>query len=237
MTESGALMFARYAFPPNDLGYCGPAGARAMLVPDAVDDIERRARRFEGAWVYLEALAAALGYDDPLADEVVTAYWIGSERLGEVDPAGLLARLEQRFVGQAGGTWADSAARARAHHSYQVFEVYPWAAMLAAGLPPGPAVGVLDQCRIRTGVVAGLDGEWVEVTSRHLVWDGARLAPGPTTADRVRWAVEGQSLLAPPKVGDAVALHWDWVCDVLTPDQVSLVERLDEEQRAAVGLA
>ena len=60
MSAEGALQFARYAYPPNELGYCGPEGAQAMLRPGAEDDIAARARRFDGAWVYLEVLAEAL---------------------------------------------------------------------------------------------------------------------------------------------------------------------------------
>ena len=56
-----------------------------------------------------------------------------------------------------------------------MFEVYPWAAMLRQGLAPGPALGVLDGCRIRTGVVEAVDGEWVSVTAPQLAWDGAAL--------------------------------------------------------------
>lgn len=237
MSTTGASMFARYAFPPNELGYCGPAGAQAMLAPGAEADIERRARLFDGAWIYLQVLAEALGTDDPLADEVVGAYWIGSALLDKVAPAELLARLEDRFRGQSGGTWQDSAARARAHHSYQVFEVYPWAAMLRAGLPPCPAVSVLDRCRVRCGVVQTLDGEWVTVVSQPLAWDGTRLAPGPPETERARWALDGLSLMAPPALGDVVALHWDWVCDVLTPDQATRIVQLEDEQRRWVGLS
>lgn len=236
MSDAGALRFARYAYPPNELGYCGPEGARAMLAPGAVADIERRARQFDGAWVYLEFLAEQLGTDDPLADEVVEAYWIGSDLVDRGPTQALLERLEARFVGQAGGTWRDSIHRARAHHSYQVFEVYPWAAMLRAGLPPGPAVSVVDRCRIRTGTVTALDGEWLTVTSRVLGWTGDRLLPGAPEAERVRWSVDGLSLLDPPSVGDVVALHWDWVCDVLTADQITRIESRERAQRAAVGL-
>lgn len=236
MTESGALMFARYAFPPNELGYCGPAGATAMLQPGAVDEIQRRARQFDGAWVYLELLAEALGTSDPLADEVVTAYWLGGPLLSAVPPDVLLTRLRERFVGQHGGTWADSAGRAVAHHSYQVFEVYPWAAMLRAGLPPGPAVSVLDRCRIRCGVVDAVDGEWATTTSALLVWDGTSLEPAAPSTERARWSIGGLSLMSPPVVGDVVALHWDWICDVLTPAQSALVEGLEAGRRAAVGL-
>lgn len=236
MSAEGALQFARYAYPPNELGYCGPDGARAMLVPGAVAEIERRARQFEGAWVYLEFLAEVLGTDDPLSTEVVQAYWIGTDLLDSVDPAALVDRLKVAFDGQVGGTWRESAARARAHHSYQVFEVYPWAAMLLAGLPPGPAVSVLDRCRIRSGVVRDVDDERVTVLSRVLGWESGRLTPRPLQLERARWSIDGQSLIARPVAGDVVALHWDWVCDVLTDDQADRIHRLEAEQRVAVGL-
>lgn len=237
MSDEGAQKFARYAYPPNELGYCGPEGAHAMLAPGAVAEIERRARHFDGAWTYLEFLAEVIGADDPLSAPVVEAYWIGSDLLDAVDPAALVDHLSVAFDGQVGGTWRESATRARAHHSYQVFEVYPWAAMLLRGLPPGPAVSVLDRCRIRSGVVSEKDGEWVVVRSRLLTWDDHSLTPSSLQTERARWAVNGQSLLSPPAVGDTVALHWDWVCDLLTPDQTDRLERLEHEQRSAVGLA
>ncbi len=235
MSARGALQFARYAYPPNELGYCGPPGARAMLA-GAEAEIEGRARRFDGAWVYLELLAEALGLDDPLASEVVEAYWVGSELLGKVAPDALVTRLDARFAGQVGGTWREAGERARAHHSFQVFEVYPWAAMLLRGLPAGPAVNVLDRCRIRTGVVGSVEGEWVSVVSRVLAWQDGVLRPGTPGTERARWAVDGAGLMAAPAEGDVVALHWDWVCDVLTPEQVVRVETLEEQQRAALGL-
>lgn len=237
MSVEGALTFARYAYPPNELGYCGPEGAAAMLAPGAVADIERRARLFEGAWVYLEFLAEALGADDPLSSEVVETYWIGSDALDRIDPAALVARLEDRFAGQIGGTWRESADRATAHHGYQVFEVYPWAGMLRQGRPPGPAVSVLDRCRIRVGEVQSVEGEWATVTSQLLRWQDDRLTPGPTEVERARWSVDGLTLLTAPEPGDSVALHWDWVCDVLDPDQQDQVRRREESHREAVGLS
>ncbi len=237
VSATGALQFARYAYPPNELGYCGPEGAQAMLVPGAVADIERRARHFEGAWVYLEFLAELLGLDDPLATEVVEAYWIGSALLDRVAPGELVTRLEERFIGQLGGSWREAAARALPHHSFQVFEVYPWVGMLRAGLPVGPAVTVLDRCRIRTGVVREVEGEWVTVTSRLLRWEEGQLTPGPEVVERARWSTDGLSLLNAPQAGARVALHWDWICEVLTEEQAARIERLETERRTAVGLA
>ena len=237
MSAEGAARFAQYAYPPNELGYCGPAGARAMLDPDATEDIARRARQFEGAWSYLEVLAEHAGVDDPLDVSVIDAYWVGSDLLDDLDPAALVARLEDRFRGQLGGSWRDASTRALAHHSFQVFEVYPWAAMLAEGRPAGPAVQVLDRCRIRLGEVLAVDGEEVEVATRLLAWDDGVLAESPPGVERARWSAGGRSLIDAPAVGDTVTLHWDWVCEVVSPERADQVVEREARQRASVGLS
>ncbi|WP_328535379.1 DUF6390 family protein [Streptomyces sp. NBC_00344] len=232
MSAEGALLFARYAYPPNELGYCGPADASALLRADATDGIERRARQFDGAWCYLEFLAESAGLPDPLDVRVVEAYWIGNDLLEQMDSAALVNRMLDRFRGQTGGTWRDAAHRALAHHSFQVFDVYPWARMLRTSGNP-TALSVLDQCRIRTGVVLRVDGESATVESRHLRWDGRSMVTGPSQQEVVRWSVGGRSLIGGLSPGDRVALHWDWVCDVLTEQQSARIESLEVRQRAA----
>jgi len=236
MSALGTVRFAQYAYPPNELGYCGPAGAPAMLEPAAEAEIARRARQFEGAWSYLELLAEVTGRSDPLDVEVVDAYWLGGPMLAEVDPAVLVDRLRDRFRGQLGGSWRDAGARAVPHHSFQVFEVYPWASMLRAGRPPGPAVTVLDRCRIRTGRVVAVDGEQVTVRCRPLAWDGTGLVPGPEVTETARWSVDARSLIEAPAPGETVALHWDWVCDVVSCEQAGWVADLESRTLAGVGL-
>ena len=237
MSVRGALLFARYAYPPNELGYCGPEGAAALLRGDAPEEIARRARRFEGAWSYLEFIARAAGIADPLDEAVVQAYWVGNDLLGRVAPAELLPFLRARFAGQAGGTWHDAGTRAIAHHSFHVFEVYPWAAMLRRTGNPA-AVSVLDRCRIRTGVVREVHGETATVRSRPLLLgDGAPgpaplLVPGPARDEVVTWSAGGHSLLSGLRAGDRVALHWAWVCDVITAEQG---ERLESFERRQLG--
>lgn len=239
MSAAGALQFARYAYPPNELGYCGPVGAQAMLDPGAGEEIERRARQFEGAWSYLEMLAETAGLSDPLDERVVDAYWLGGELLDAVDPAALVARLEDRFLGQVGGTWRSAAARARAraHHSFQVFEVYPWAGLLKDGRPPEPAVQVLDRCRIRVGEVLSVDGEKVRVASRLLAWDGLSLHETEPVVEQARWSAGGQALIDVPEVGELMALHWDWVCAPVSPDQGRTIVALEASALSAAGLA
>jgi hypothetical protein len=234
MSTPGALLFARYAYPPNELGYCGPPDASALLRPGAGAELERRARQFEGAWVYLEFLAESAGLPDPLDERVVEAYWIGNDLLEQADPAALLDRLLDRFRGQSGGTWRQAGDRALAHHTFQVFDVYPWAALLCATGHPS-ALSILEQCRIRTGLVLGLDGESATVESRPLTWNGTALLPGPPRRETVRWSTGGHALIAPPTPGSRVALHWDWVCDTLTDEQCARIESIEDRRREALG--
>ncbi|GIF00583.1 DUF6390 family protein [Paractinoplanes rishiriensis] len=233
MSAAGALLFARYAYPPNELGYCGPAGA-GVLLDGSEGEIARRARGFEGAWAYLEFLAGVAGTADPLDEEVVEAYWIGNALLDQAEPAELTGFIRQRFAGQVGGTWVDADSRAVAHHSFHVFEVYPWAVLLHRTGNPA-AVSVLDRCRIRTGVVREVGESTATVTARPLVWREGRLAAGPSAVERVTWSVGGRSLLAGLHVGDQVALHWDWVCDVLTADQVRKIIAYEERQLTLIA--
>ena len=66
----GPLLFARYAYAPNALGYCGADEPRTLLEygdAQASDSgLSELARTFDGAWPYLELIAGAAGIGDPV---------------------------------------------------------------------------------------------------------------------------------------------------------------------------
>lgn len=240
IVSSGTRMFARYAYPPNALGYCGPADA-AVLLDGATDErIAQHASAFEGAWAYLELIAAAAQIRDPLDARVVEAYWLGNDLLDEIDPAALMAQLQQSLPAQAGATWLPG----RAHHSYHVFAVYPWVGLLARDVGNGAPLRVLQQCRIRWGEVVAVEGERARIRSQPLVYRDGVLDLGPAREESAAWAVEGHSLLPAPvdgapriAPGDQVAMHWDWVCDVLAPAQTAALAARSAEQLARTNEA
>ena len=80
--SAGQALFAQYAYPPNELGYCGPDGRRRRR-----SGLAAHAKEFDGAWPYLAAIAEAVGASDPLDEDVVGSYWVGGPPLAEVDPA------------------------------------------------------------------------------------------------------------------------------------------------------
>jgi hypothetical protein len=209
MTKGQAL-FGRYAYPPNELGYCGPVGGG-----DA-SGLASHAREFDGAWPYLAAIADAVGTSDLLDGEVVASYWIGGPALYKVDPAQLLDRLRAAFAGQVTGVLdavsADS--EVLAHHSFHVFVVYPWVRFLSRD--PETALRVMQDCRIRWGTVESVEGDRAHLSSRPLQLDDGRLILGEPRTETVHWRKGDTSLAPEPTPGAVVSAHWDWLCGTLT---------------------
>lgn len=56
---------------------------------------------------------------------------------------------------------------------------------------------------------------------RTLVWDGRTLALGPPVIESAFVARDGYGLAGPLRPTDVVALHWEWVCDRLSPRQLA----------------
>lgn len=233
----GAAFFGRYGFPPNELGYCGPPGSGTLLdALDTGDGLVDRAREFDGAWPYLEALARFGGYSDRLDPAVVKAYWVGSELVDSIDPVGLRRRLRSAFATQPGGILHDLQLQdCLAHHSFHVLAVYPWLRLLPRGGPI--ALSMLQQCRIRWGRVLALHEDEATVSSVPLVYDGNRLDFGDAVEQRVRWRSAGRALVADPAEGDLVSLHWSWMCDRLTSEDVDHLDRLTRRSLAVANTA
>lgn len=219
---AGPLLFARFAFPPNRLGYCGPPESTTLFevaTTGIAAEIEAMAAAFDGAYPYLQLIAASCGIADPLDARVVEAYWVGSRLLTRIDVSSMGNALDERFRPQVGPKWGFLAetipAGAAPHHAFHVFGVYPWVGLLRAGRVEQP-LRVLDRCRIRWGTVEAVTGDSAVVRNRLLHWDGRRLGYGDEVVETVEWAIEGTSLAGPIAAGDTVAMHWDWICDRLS---------------------
>jgi hypothetical protein len=219
----GPLTFARFAYPPNALGYCGPADPDSLLQAAAEGATARElsvvASCFAGAWPYLNLISSSNGIEDPLDSRVVDAYWIGNSLLERVPTSALATQLQGSFEGRTGGDFASVTEAAllggAAHHSFHVFAVYPWLAMLRAGMDGAP-LNVLDQCRIRWGTVRSVDGDIVTVRGRALAIEGRLLVEGAERVEEARRSLDGIGFTDDLAPGDAVALHWDWVCQRLS---------------------
>jgi hypothetical protein len=242
-TVPGPVLFARYAFPPNSHGFCGPADSGGLFEYGVAgrDDggLRSMARQFAGAWPYLELIAGATGVSDPLDRRVVEAYWIGSPRLDQVGARSVGDSMEDRFRFLTGAQFSTLAEGVLAggvpHHSFAVFCIYPYTGLLTDQRKAPHALTVLERCRIRWGKVLAVQGDRVVVESRALTWDGLSLQLGPLGIETAVRSVGGVGMVGAVAPGDWVSLHWEWVCDRLTERQVARLRRYTERHLAIVN--
>ena len=226
---SGPALFARYAFGPNRLGYCGPDAVEELFGegPVAGDDraLRQLAGSFEGAWPYLELIARANGLADPLDRRVVEAYWLGNRLLESVEP-GLLARsLADRFrprLRPGGWRWlagkpSDGAVPV---HAFHVLDVFPRIGLIRSG-SIDHALEVMDSCRIRWGRVLERDGEWLVASVVPMVMTDGRLALGNARVERIQAWRDGVGFIDGVEIGDVISIHWSWACDLLSARQLA----------------
>lgn len=241
--HAGERLFARYAYAPNDLGYCGPAQSKILLEcgagagdPARVREV---ARGFSGAWPYLRILARLAGIDDALDPRVVDAYWIGGGLGDTIDHRAFGETLLADIGRQAGHYWRhltpDIIEEAAPNHCFHVFGVYPWSRLLGARNNEQP-LRVLDKCRIAWGTILDRPTpDRIHVRTRQLLWDGTRLTLSAPRITEATLSIAGHAFVPDPHPGDRVALHWDLVTDRLTEDQVERLRRTTLRQIEATN--
>jgi hypothetical protein len=254
---SGPVLFARYAFGPNRLGLCGPEDWRSLLELGAAasgDDGEAAlkpaqaieidhglrdlAAGFEGAYPYLELIAQSHGISDPMDLRVVDAYWIGNSLSDGVDPVLMTQSMDTRFRTQVTAEawkWMQGKPEAGAHptHAFHVFDVFPRVGLMRGGQVTD-AMGLMDSCRIRWGRVLEISGESLVVNTVPLELAEGKLALAEARPQTVRRWLDGTGFVSDVAVGDVVSLHWDWACEVLSPQRLDALQRRTLHQ---LGLA
>lgn len=220
---SGLLLFARYAFPPNRLGYCGSPdheGLFGYLTEERADPgLRQLAQKFEGAYPYLRLIAEANAQRDPFDPRVVEAYWIGNAFLERVGASLLYESLLERFrprMDARSFSWMTGGLSdgTRPHHNFHVFEVYRRAGLLRDERAT-IALERMDQCRISWGRVTCVEGAEVIVDRSPLVLAGGKLALGPAVPMRILRQIDGRGYLDDFRPGEIVSIHWNWACDRL----------------------
>lgn len=218
----GPTTFARFAYPPNELGLCGPddgelIAAVAEGAPEA--EIHEALRGFTGAYPYLRFIAEQRGVGDPLASDVVESYWLAHGSAASSDLLDFGNHLRETFLPRMGSDWMGFADQLESMphptHAFHVLAVYPWLGKLREGMVD-PSLRILDRCRVRWGTVEAVDGLGAVVRSAPLTWSEGTLSLGAPRAEDVRLYV-GLGAVA----GDTVALHWDWACAVLDDDRLA----------------
>ena len=229
--SSGLLLFIRYAFMPNHLGYCGGNNQEVLFEHAAAGQADQRLApllaKFTGAFPYLQTIAAANSIADPFDARVVEAYWLGNELLERVEASALFRSLEERFGRQLTGALRDQVLRkppqgARPYHLFHVLDVYRHLDHDGIGM------AAMESCRISWGRVTSVEGAELVVRRQPLVVRGTDLALGDEVDERVLRSISDRSFADDVVAGDWVSIHWGWTCEVLDERRLANLRRWSE---------
>jgi len=225
---SGLLLFIRYAFMPNHLGYCG-GNEDSLLFDHAVAGEADRGLvpllvQFTGAVPYLRTIAASNGLADPFDPRVVEAYWLGNELLERVEARQLYDALDERFGKHLPPKVREVVLRkapqgARPHHLFHVIDVYRRLENEEISMH------AMDSCRVSWGRVTAVEGGSLSVDRRPLTMLDGKLTLGEARTERVLRSLSGRGFAEQVSVGDWVSIHWGWTCEILTTGQLANLER------------
>ena len=234
----GPVRFARYAFGPNALGYCGPDAAGDLFAQaTSVGDLGRLrelAAQFEGAFPYLVLIARSSGHSDPLDAAVVESYWLGGPLSDAVRPRHLGDSLDERFrhrIRRTQWRWLATSAEAGAapNHAFHVLDVFPKVGLMRTG-EIDRVLETMDRCRVRWGRVLERDGDSLVVSAVPLQLVRGKLALAPPRVERIRGWMDGAGFVEDLAAGDVVSIHWDWACERLDPARLDLLRSTTERE-------
>jgi|SRR3989344_1679427 len=229
--NQGLKTAVSYSLPSYQLGFCGPQeekykkilqkfaagkGVEEELVKEALT-------RFEAPYPYFKLIAKSNGIDDPFAEKVVKAMWVGNELLDKVKTEDLRTLVKTDFVKPGLLTRQEAGKRAKKvpdgavpHHSFHVLIL-------------GPVVGrvdlkgpLLDLCRIGWGKVIEFKVQSPKLKIRYkpLVL-GRRMRLGEEIEKEINW---DRNIVPEVKIGGWVSFHWGEACEVLTTSEVKNLE-------------
>lgn len=238
-SRDGLLLFARYAFMPNRLGYCGGdvhGVFETCAAGQTSPDVRAWALQFEGAYPYLKLIASANKLADPFDPRVVEAYWVGNGLLQNASLAPLYDSLRERFAARLSPKSLDLILGqvpngAQPFHAFHVLDVCRRTGALAENLQ------TLDSCRISWGQVQSVFNGSLNVAASPIVFEHGKLVLGAPVMRTVTRQVNGRGFVDDVGVGDWVSVHWNWACDVLTPRQLNHLKQHTQRSLTLANMA
>ncbi|MFA6254492.1 MAG: DUF6390 family protein [Patescibacteria group bacterium] len=251
----GSLLAARYAFMPNKLRYCGPDSNSELFAYTAANQsdagLQAMLKEFETMFPYLRLIAEANHIADPFNYKVVEAYWIGNELLENVTMQNFYRylvdeqKLKKKFKPAVlEKVFGKIPVGAKPHHSFHVFNI----PKRTGHYPVEHSLVTMDSCRITPAKIKALASGskpiaqssklsgMMAVEYQPLVLLGDRLELGEMVEKEVLCEMNDKAFVKQPKVGDWVSLHWSWVCDFLTKDQVDNLQKWTKYNLALTNL-
>jgi len=238
---SGLLTCAAYAFPPNELKYCGPFDKTNDLLgyqEEQVDDkgLKNILTGFHTLYPYLSLIAYENNIRDPLDPRVVEAYWIGNELLKKISgkklyehfsgALNLRKKISKNDFSYLVGKIDDGAIP---HHTFHVLNVFT----RTGHQNVEHTLETMNACRIGWGKVKKIRNDKLEmrneimIETQPLVLKKGKLTLGKPVLKKIYNPLIRKSEISNQKSN--VSFHWNTFCDILTDRQVRNLKHYTEK--------
>ncbi|MFC1700912.1 DUF6390 family protein [Patescibacteria group bacterium] len=216
----GILRCARYSFMPNNLSLCGPNKNKDLFEycrEQKIDKgLEEILKKFQTLYPYLKLIARCSNIKNPFDEKVIEAYWIGNRLLENITKIRLYNHLIDNHKKKAINKISLGA---KPHHSFHVLNVWNKIDDLS----------LADLCKISWGKIVKIDGSYLEVKYRPLVFENNRLKLGELINHKVLREINNSSFMDDFQIGQWVSFHWNFVCEILNDIQVKNLEKYTKE--------
>jgi len=237
----GLITCARYAYSPNQLGYCGPDKNNNLqeYISSNVQDagLKEILVDFQTLKPYLTFISQANRIPDAFNQRVVEAYWIGNSLLQNIsandfyrylnDGLSLPKKLNRKSLNYL---YDKLPLGAKPHHSFHVLNIFRRTGHLSIE----HTVETMDNCCINWGRVMKIKPSRLLVQYRPLVLEQGKLAKGDFCQKEISHLMNCQSAPSKLEEGNLVTFHWNAVCEKIDPIQT---RNLDFYTKQAIDLA
>jgi hypothetical protein len=224
----GIIACARYAYMPNNLGYCGPDENKELIGYIANDEqdagLEEILTDFQTLKPYLNFIARINRIPDPFHKQVVEAYWIGNGLLENISVKQYYKYLTDEFTLQKKidrkslqYVYGKLPMGAKPHHSFHVLNIFRRTGHLSIN----HTVETMDNCCINCGKVIRKTADKLVVEYSPLGLIEGKLAKVGKKQKEILMEVDGQLVEAEINSGDLVTFHWNAVCEKVTLAQAN----------------
>ncbi len=237
--ETKALdLLCRFSLITNRLRYCGPKDAykdSLLLVQEKPCDkekIKKQFMRYEGLYVYLDYLAKKLN-KKPFDYDVVEAYWTGNELLdkfNDKDNKKIIQNLTKRGLPKNHAEFLIKKSPEGMNFSHSFNVLFVGVGMTTSSVPTN--IITMNKCIISIGKVLKILKDQLMVAVSPLIIEQELLKFDEQKIQHVEYASE---FFKDIKVGDKIAIHWDYACKRLTEIEVKNLKKYTQKNIDALN--
>ncbi|MCD5396389.1 MAG: DUF6390 family protein [Candidatus Pacebacteria bacterium] len=214
----GLKLAVQFLLGTADLGICFPL-EKTTILKDFLKNPTKFSQKTQelvehtpACFPYFKAIAQLTGIQDPLAFEIVEAYFIGNHLLRNLERKSEQVRevlirhfskIQEKFLSLPNDFLP--------HHNFHVYLL----GSVTGKIEPVPEV--LNLCRISWARVVAYQKKEIVVEYRPIVWKKGRYVIDKKTTVSIP---STSQIISEIQEGDWVALHWNNLCAKLNPPQV-----------------